>query len=505
MAAGSGSGQLDCDRYGVPQYAGQPELFEEYQERCWDLFHSREGQDHLQVATPLHLRANLSGAASEAVRKLNHEDLRTKDPEGKASDKGLKLFLQTLKDNIAVEQPVRLNELFLKCFYSPQVWRGSTETMAQYIVRREQDFVRLKEASEQTQVSENVRCLLLLLLFSGLDGREQQAVLASVGNEYDFKKVAHALRIQYPNAIPRPVMRRDFLGAGRTGAASIQSKMRFKGSHKIKQVLAVDDADENDIAPEDDEVYVEGDFAEDEDESEGAYVAYSDDEALDSLLQEIPWDNPEESSLAEAYATVAQHRMQKRNQVSSKKSSSVSSTMTVPFKAHGDFSFDQRAKDQRAKATNFLKSVTQCTACFQRGHWVGDPECPKSGKKGKGKASPKRRPGVNHSPKKKAQPPATFFVLHEEIQSDEGDIKIVFNSDSDGTNYELDSYGFSAGLDLAASNNNEPNDAADNNSGILLADEAILAVGNGANSFTDSFSNRDVEIHSVFIHCPQAG
>ena len=232
-------------------------MFEEYQERCWDLFHGREGQDNLQTATPLHLRANLSGPAYEAVRKLGHESLRTKDSEGKATDKGLKLLLQTLKDNIAVEQPVRLNELFLKCFYSPQVWRRSAETMAQYIVRREQDFVRLKEASEETQVSENVRCLLLLL-FSGLDMREQQAVLASVGNEYDFKKVTHALRIQYPNAIPRPVMRRDFLGAGRAAATSVQSKLRFRGSQKIKQVLATEDVDENDIAPDDDEAFVEG-------------------------------------------------------------------------------------------------------------------------------------------------------------------------------------------------------------------------------------------------------
>eukprot|EP00435_Cladocopium_sp_Y103_P037928 s1670_g10.t1 len=151
MASGTSNGTLECDRFGVPQYGGQPELFEEYQERCWDLFHGREGQDHLQIATPLHLRANLTGSAYEAVRKLGHEDLRTKTSEGKATEKGLKLLLQTLKENIAVEQPVRLNELFLKCFYSPQVWRRSGETMAQYIVRREQDFARLKEASQETQ------------------------------------------------------------------------------------------------------------------------------------------------------------------------------------------------------------------------------------------------------------------------------------------------------------------------------------------------------------------
>lgn len=109
------AGRLECDRYGVPQFDGQSELFEEYQERCWDLFYGRDGQDSLQVATPLHLRAQLTGAAYEAVRKLTHEKLRTKDADGKATVAGMRLLIQTLKDSIAVEQPVKLNELLLTC------------------------------------------------------------------------------------------------------------------------------------------------------------------------------------------------------------------------------------------------------------------------------------------------------------------------------------------------------------------------------------------------------
>ena len=477
----TGSGHLECDRYGVPQYAGQPELFEEYQERCWDLFHGREGQEHLQVATPLHLRANLSGSAYEAVRKLEHTALRTKDSEGKVIDRGLKLFLQTLKENIAVEQPVRLNELFLRCFYSPQVWRRSSETMAQYIVRREQDFARLKEASSETQVSENVRCLLLLQ-FSGLDVREQQAVLASVGNEYDLKKISHALRIQYPNTIPRPVLRKDFLGTGRTTATSVHSKLRFKGSQKIKQVLASEDIDENDPAFDDEEAFAEGDFdeAEDAEESDGVFVTYSEDESLDALLQEIPWENPDDSHLAEAYATVAQHRMQKRSQGSPKKTSPKPPSMTMPFKAHGDLSFEQKSKEQRARATTFLKSVTQCTACLQRGHWVGDPECPKASKKGKGKGTGKKKSGGS-SPKKKSQPATTYFVLHDESP--------------DLPDHAAQTYFI------------EPNDATDFDDGKIAcpAAAANTAAGEFTLCFTDSLDDDEnvqqpsEKIHSVLM------
>ena len=32
------AGGLITDRYGVPQYSGEAELFEEYEERAWDLF-----------------------------------------------------------------------------------------------------------------------------------------------------------------------------------------------------------------------------------------------------------------------------------------------------------------------------------------------------------------------------------------------------------------------------------------------------------------------------------
>lgn len=197
--------RLETDRFGVPQYAGEVELFEEYEERAMDLYYGREGQDALQTTTAIHLRAQLSGPAYEAVRKLGHSDLRTTTDKGKPTVKGVKLLLSTLREQIAQEAPVRVNELFLDYFYSPGVWRKPSETMAQYIVRREAQFARLKETSTTTEISDNLKCMLLLQ-FCGIDGKEMQNVLASVSNEYDYKKVAHALRIQFPNAISRPVV-----------------------------------------------------------------------------------------------------------------------------------------------------------------------------------------------------------------------------------------------------------------------------------------------------------
>ena len=91
-------------------------------------------------------------------------------------------MIQTLKDNIATEAPVRINELFCTAFHSADAWRKPHESTQQYIIRREQDFARLKESSQETTVSDNLRCMMLLT-FCGLDHREQRGVLASVGNE----------------------------------------------------------------------------------------------------------------------------------------------------------------------------------------------------------------------------------------------------------------------------------------------------------------------------------
>ena len=187
------------DRYGVPQYAGEPELYDEDEERAWDLWHGREGQDSMQAATAVHLRAGLSGTAYEAVRKLDHAKIKTKDSEGKPSQTGLKNFLKALKDFKASVKPVKANELFLQAFYSPNVWRRPQETMQQYIIRRKQDFRRLTEVSSETSVSQDLRAMMLLI-FGGLDQKEQVSVLSSVYNTYDFDQIANAMRIQFPHA-----------------------------------------------------------------------------------------------------------------------------------------------------------------------------------------------------------------------------------------------------------------------------------------------------------------
>ncbi|CAJ1436956.1 unnamed protein product [Effrenium voratum] len=303
----------------------EAELFEEYVERAWDLWHGRE----------------------EAGAREAH------------LEEGMELFLTTLKEAIAAEVPVKANELFL-IFYSPHVWRRPHESMQQYIIRREQDFKRLEDHAPGTQVSDNLRSMMLLI-FGGLDHREQLSVLSSVNNEYDFKKIAHAMRIQFPSI------------AG-------------------KQVLSVTEEPDEDFEniDEGDEAYYEE--SQDTFEVTDQDYSYSEDEGLDTLMAEMFPDNDfEDADAAEVLATIAQMRMKGkgkgkgRSKGSGKSTSSPTGPSGIPFRASGEMTFDQKAKEQRRSAVKFPKTITPCTSCGQKGHWQGDQECPNA-KKGKGSA-----------------------------------------------------------------------------------------------------------------------
>ena len=414
--------RLEVDRYGVPQYGGESDLFEEYCERAWDLWHGREGQSNLQLSAAVHLRAGLTGAAYDAVRKLPHNLLKTKDDKGEPNDKGMHLLLGTLKETIASEVPVRVNELFLKAFYDPCVWRRSSETMQQFIVRREQDFARLEEVLPKSSIPEQVRAMMLLT-FAGLDAKEQLAVLSSCNNEYDFKKLSHALRIQFPNSIGKYVHKRDLLGWGNARRDSaipsaLRGKWRAGGGRGKGFALAVHEEDpaESEELYETESVYEatteDGDGTTYDDQPEDYQYPDDFDETLDALFQDLgPDDDPQ---LAEALATFIQNKTKKK--FVGNTTSSTSSSQSFPFRAHGEMSFEQKARENRRQAVKFLKSVTPCTSCGKKGHWQGDEECPNKGaKKGKGKSKSPKKTSAPSSPKKKS---TTYFVLHDKIESD---------------------------------------------------------------------------------------
>ena len=128
----------------------------------------------------------------------------------------------------------------------------------------------------------------------------------------------------------------------------------------------------------------------------------------------------EDPAVAEAFATVAQFRQKKKKGFVKKKPTGAppASSQGYPFRAQGDIQFDPKAKENRKNAIRFLKSMSTCTSCQQRGHWAGDQECSNYKQKGKGKGKSKKGP-----PKKAS---TNLFVLHDSLESDdENDVKFA--------------------------------------------------------------------------------
>ena len=64
-----------------------------------------------------------------------------------------------------------------------------------------------------------------------------------------------------------------------------------------------------------------------------------------------------------------------------------------------------------------MKKKLKCTACGQKGHWHGDPECPKKGLKPEGQIST-----VDVPP-----PPSPYNLLDDDSDDDDGDFTMVTN------------------------------------------------------------------------------
>ena len=123
-----------------------------------------------------------------------------------------------------------------------------------------------------------------------------------------------------------------------SNTASPHRSARWKGSSNGRQVLlAADETEETYDQNDDDQAFYE-------DEEAGDYENYAaeedggEDEALDTLISEMP-DALEDAEVAEAFATIAQHRFSKGKKGSGRGTSS-SGGHTFPFRATGDLSFD---------------------------------------------------------------------------------------------------------------------------------------------------------------------
>ena len=392
--------QFDCT--GVPVYDGTPSLFDEYRERCWDLYYGRSGQDSLQAATPIHLRAGTRGTAYDAVRDIGHKDLVTLSPSGKPLPKGMETYLEQVRRALDREAPIRATETFDKVFYAKAVWRDPHESMHSYIIRRERELNDLTKVSAKTIVSPDIQAHLLLR-FSGLSITQQNQIVSSCKNEYDPAQFQMAPRMQHPNihlhcGSPPPG----------TGKGATHGKSKGEGKSTSYHTGETWDAYSS---------YLDQDYPqhEHEEESNAADASAADatpaeeSYAADAIDENDPNDIPADVNVdemdqeeIEALAAIAQARRVFKNSKGKGKgnSSATPSASSVPFKASGEISFADQQKARQAKVQQ-VKLRTKCAVCGQFGHWRGDAECSRRGAPAAKSAAPAPKPG-------------TFFTIFEQ-------------------------------------------------------------------------------------------
>ena len=395
---------LELDRNGVPIFAGSTDLFDEWCERARDLWYARTGNDSLQASTALALRGGLRDVAYEAAKKIPHKALMTRASDDTPTVDGVEELIEAVRVAIQQEKPVRVSETFESVFYDKAVWRSPKETMAAYIVRRKRDFDKLKDLSQTTNISDDIK-VHLLLKFSGLSATQRSQVVASCNNKHDLALVETALRTQFPNIHEMPPYKPK---------ADHHQKARWpKGKGSSSYGVWSANAEGPDYAPDEDEEEEEAVYEADEDGNYDVYEAADDDDDW-----ELPDDDAEQSVL-DAFAAFTQAKKTYKSKKKGKgkggkvnrapKKGKDDSTQSPPdpktYKFEGSGTFTEQQKAERRRRISVIKQRTQCSACKKVGHWAGDPEC--QAKRGKNSSSP-----------------SAYFVTHDADEMPNGVVDI---------------------------------------------------------------------------------
>ena len=347
---------LEFDRNGIPVFEGRVALLDEYVDRCWDIFWGRSGDDSKQAATPIHLRAGCRGVVYEAVKHLSHKDLITTSvsESGKMEvlTTGLETFLDTVRQALQKEAPIQEAEEFDRVFYAESCWRGRGESMQAYIVRRNQEFLKLNSVVEGgCVIPEKIRAHLLLR-FAGLTLTQRTSILASCSNVIDKAAFEKALRMQYPTIHdsevlemrsrpppPRPLPHppRPHVQPRRSGKGS--GAGRSRAAHLAEEFL-------HDEEPQEDEALVAGDA---DPEAEG-----SDDADIDAYVSGILSDcdvEAMEDEDVQALAIAAQVRRKnfKKSAVVGSKGGPPSSSSGT-FGVRGTLTLEEKKKKKEREA-----------------------------------------------------------------------------------------------------------------------------------------------------------
>ena len=385
LTAGSNQEDLNSEgKFGIPRYGGDAAGLHEYAYRVRMRMQREALMDKTEAKKngPLGLRLveGLRGQALRIAQSLDPKVLSADD----GPEKLLQLFEQVLKPKKAQEA----RELYAAGSRDGGLLsRQMSEPMSSYVLRRKAWWQALRQLDSTMQVSEGILAEQMLLN-AGVSEDQRLMIRTVLGNDLDVEKVSSELLNQHPRIHEREKHR----GKGYGGSGGYQHhrqpwKKPFHKGHRSYH--AEDDQDWDAHSQSLTGFTADIEAEEDFDES---YVALEDYDTPDVFLAEqvamflddgLDFENEEACALAAESIQLDYEAFFVRNQAKGKGHGGFAGPRH--FEVSGQLSMqEKKARLQQ------LKLRTECRKCGQKGHWSGDPRCPKStGSKsdGKGKKS----------------------------------------------------------------------------------------------------------------------
>ena len=366
-------------KFGIPRFSGEPAQLPEYAFRVQMRMLREKGMEEseLKKVGPLGIRLveGLRGQALRLAQQLKPEDLaKQSGPETL-----LKLFNDTLKPRASQEA----RELYSAgSKEGGMLSRQSGESMSSYITRRRSWWIALKGLDSAVAIPD-VILAEQLLTNAQISGDQRLMVRTMLQGTLTFDAVASELIAQHPR-IHEFEKQRGGKGYGNHSRPWSRPQGHQHRHNKPFRSYLAEDADEwesqdltgFDEVEEDQTAYLQDTETVVEEDAE----VYLEEHMCFLIENGMDMDNEEACALAAETLQLEYEAYNVRQHASGKGHGGFHQARQ--FDVSGQLSFQER----KARLMQ-LKSKTECRRCHQKGHWSGDPQCPKGSRKGSGKFS----------------------------------------------------------------------------------------------------------------------
>ena len=367
----------------------------------------KDDDDYRKIAS--NIAETLQGDPLQVAMDIGIPALTTR------ASKGIEKLIKQVQDRI-----FPLKEEEAKALYKEGhkvggvVSRQHGESMASYITRRER-WYKLLTSMDSALTFPDHMLADMLLDNAGLNETQKLLILTSVNNEKNFGKIAEALKKQHSKI--QILGSRSSTSSGRDGYKGNRGGKGYGGGHRKwrpQANAAQAQADEDDW-----EYGFDGDESGTADHSHGQEDA--DEDCIDQYDGDVDQHDHQGEEIDDEILAIELSTLNDLEQgedltVEEDVAAELAQTETMSCmawvaaigkgkgkgrKGKGKGGGKRRfstgrsnlSLDERKRKLKALKARTSCSACGEKGHWAGDPQCPKNKGAGAGKGSDSRPQG----------------------------------------------------------------------------------------------------------------